>query len=111
MNVGHVDGTSKQRRDFSGSEASNAATDTGDQEGQFGVLFGKGYELIDIGRYGVHATLHRGDSVALALQTDALPHNGTEFFYGDAGCAASMCTGKVAAKDKDLVTAERVDTV
>ena len=111
MNVWYVNGTSKQWRDLSGSEASNAATDTGDQEGQFGMLFGKGYELIDVGCDSIHAALHRGDGVTLALKADALPHNGTEFLNGDASCAASMYTGKVAAKDKDLVFAERVDTV
>ena len=111
MDVLHIDGTGKQRRNLPWREARNAAADACDQEGQFGVLLGEGDELVDVRCDGVHATLHGGNGIALALQTHTLPHNGTEFHNSDAGSSATMRAGQVTPKDENLVFAKFVDTV
>ena len=109
MNVGHVDGSSKQWSKLSGSEACNAATYLGDEEGQLRMHVGKTDELFHIGQDGVRAALHRGDSVALALQTHALTHDGSKFLHSNACCATCMCPGKVAAKDENLFVLKAFD--
>lgn len=84
-------------------EAGDAAADTGDEEGEFGMDLGKGDELIDVRADGIYAALHRGDGVTLALQTDALAPDGAKLAIGGISGSASMSACEVAAKDEDLV--------
>ena len=109
MNVGHIDGTSEQRCNFPWCEASDAATYLGDEEGQLRMHVGKTNELFHVGHDGVRAALHRRDGVTFALQSNALTHNGTKFLHSNTCCAASMCPGKVAAKDENLAVFKAFD--
>ena len=45
----------EEGRDLFVGEAGNATANASDEEGQFGMLLGKGDELIDIGTDGFHA--------------------------------------------------------
>ena len=68
----------------------DAAADAGHKEGELSVLPGKGDKLVDIGLDGLYTALHGGDGVALALQTDALPHYGAELVERNAGGTSGM---------------------
>ena len=103
MDVFHLDGIGKQRRDFFNSEASDAAAYFGDQEGHFGVLLGEGNELVHVGSDGVHAALHGGYGIALSLKANALSHDGAKPLIGQTRCAATMGSSQIAAKDKDFI--------
>ena len=64
----------EQRSYLLNPEASDAAANLRDQELILRMLFGKADELIHVWLDGCHSTLHRGDGIALTLQTYALPH-------------------------------------
>ena len=78
MDVGNVDRAGEQRGDFAGGEAGDAAADAGHKEGQLGMTVGETDEVIHVGFDGVHTALHGGDGIALALQTNALTHDGAK---------------------------------
>ena len=111
MNVFYIDGTRKQGRDFPWRKASDAATDARDQEGHFGMLLGEIDELIDIGLDSVHAALHRGDGIALSLQTNALTHDGAKVHACDSGRTTTVHALQVAAENEDFVFAKTSDVV
>lgn len=111
MDVLHVDGSRKQRRNLGVGEACDAAADARDQEGQLRVLLGKSDELVDVGLDGVHTALHRRDGVALALQPNALTHDGAKLLDSYPRRSATVHALQVAAKDEDFVFAEAMDVV
>ena len=111
MNILHIHSPSEQRCDFSRSEARDAASDAGDQEGHLRMLFGEGDKLVNEWFDGVYTALHGRDSIALSLQAHALSHNGSESLNGNSCCAAAVHTLQVASEDEYLVFVERVDTV
>ena len=76
----HVVSLLEQRRDFIIRESSDATADAGDKERQILVLFGELDELIHIRTNGFYPALHRGDAVALSLQSHALAHDGSSGF-------------------------------
>ncbi len=93
----------EERGDLFVGEASNATANASDEEGQFGMLLGKGDELIDIGTDGFHAALHRGYAIALALQADALTPDSTKLSPSEQGRTTTVCSLQVAAKHKNLI--------
>ena len=109
MNVLHLHGASKQRRNLTWSEACDATAYLGDEEGQLRMHVSETDELLDVGQDGVSAALHRWDGIALSLQANALSHDSAEFFNGGSCRATGMHACKVAAKDKDLVWTEMLD--
>lgn len=92
-----------------GGEAGVAAADGGDEEGHFGMYVGEADEFVDFAGNGFEGGAHRGDGVAAALETTALAVNGAEAFEGEAGGAAVVVAGRVAAEDEDLAIAEEID--
>ena len=111
MNVLNINGASKQRCNFTDSEANDAAAYAGDQEGQLGVLLGESDEFVNVRLDGIRPALHGRDGIALALQPHTLTHNGTEFLESDTCCTATVSALQVAAEDKDFVLAETSDVV
>ena len=99
-------GLLEQRRNFFVREACNAATDTGNEEGEGRVLLGKLDELVHIGFDGFYATLHRWDTVALTLQSYALSHDGPKLAVGNICRTTTMHATKIAAKHEYLVWLE-----
>ena len=67
-------GILEERTNLLGRETCHTATDAGDNEGQMRMCFGKGDELVHVGRDGLDAALHGGNGVGAALQplADAL---------------------------------------
>ena len=76
MDVVHLDGSGKQRGNLGRREASDAAADTGDEEGHLRMLCGKSDEVLHVGQDGVNAALHGGNGVALSLQAHTLTYDG-----------------------------------
>ena len=109
MDVFHLDGASEQGCDIPWTESRDATAYFGDQEGQLGMLFGEGDELVDVRNDGLHTALHRRDGIALSLQSNALTHDGAKPLDGDPSSAAAMHALQVAAEDKDLILAEAGD--
>ena len=93
----------EERGDFFVPEARNAAAYARHVEEQLRVLPGEGDELIHIGFDGLHAPLHGGDGVALAAETNAAAHHGTELTPGDIRCAAAVHSGEVASEHEDFI--------
>ena len=86
----------EQWRDFIIRESGNAATDAGDEEGEGRVLLGELDELVHIRTDGLYAALHRRDAVALALQTNALTHDGPKLAVGDIGRTTTVHSFEIA---------------
>ena len=82
----------EQRRYLVIRKASYAATYSSDKESQFRMLTSKLKELVHIGSDGLHTTLHRGDSIALALQANALSPYCSKPAIGNKRCPATMHT-------------------
>ena len=99
----HVVGLLEQWRDFFISKSCYAAADAGHEERQVLILLGKLDELVHIRTDGLYAALHCRDTVALALQTYALTHDGSKLAVGDIGRTTAVHTFEIAAKHKDLV--------
>ena len=97
----------KQRRYLIISESGYAAANASHEECQFGMLLGKPDEFIHIRSDSFHTALHGGDCIALALQSYALSHDGSELAVGDVSRTASMHTSQIAAEYKDLVRLQR----
>ena len=68
-------------------------------------------EIIDIGSYIRHATVHRRYGVTLTKVANTLTPYGAKVLIGSTCCAAIMLTCEVAAKDKDFVLLQRCDDV
>jgi hypothetical protein len=68
----------KQRCNLPVLESGDAAADAGDIEEQFGMLTGEYDEIIHVRLDGIHTSLHRGNAIALSLQTNALSPDGSE---------------------------------
>ena len=109
--VRDVVGGCEEGGDLFVGESGDATADTGDEEGEFRVRLGELDELVDIGADGLYPTLHRGDAVALALQADALAHDGPKLAVGGIGSTTAMHAFQVAAEDEDLVRLELCDTL
>ena len=67
------------------------------------MMLGVGDEIIHVWTDGFYAALHRRDGVTLALQANALSHDGTEMEAGNAGGSTTMHDSQIAAKHKNLV--------
>ena len=74
----HCGGSREKRGYLVGREASYATAYAGDEEMPVGMLLGLGYELVNIEAFGVNASLHGGDGIALPLHAVAVAHYGTE---------------------------------
>ena len=74
----YINGIDKEWSNLLVAESCYAATYSGDKEREFGVLFGKADERIHVGFDGINATLHGGNGVCPALQTDAFTPYGTK---------------------------------
>ena len=105
----HVVGFPEQRRHLLVREACDAAADACDEECQLGMCLGKQDELVHVGTYRFHASLHRRDAVALSLQPYALPHDGSELAVGDERRTSSVHALQVAPEDEDFVWLELRD--
>ena len=101
--VCHSERALEQWRDFAVLESRDAASDSCYEECEFGVLFGKFDELIDVGFDDVNAAVHRRDGVRLSLQADALSEDCAELFFGYPCSPAVMVSVKIAAKNKNLI--------
>ena len=95
-------GLLEQGRDFLIGKACDATADAGNEECQVLTALGKLDKLIHIGFDGLHPTLHRGNAIATALQTNTLAHDGNKLPVGDPRRSTSMHTGEVTAEDEDL---------
>ena len=73
------------------------------------MRFGKHDEIIHIRADGLYTTLHRGDAIALALQTHPLAHNGSKLAVSDVSRTAAMHTFEITTKDEDLAWLEFCD--
>ena len=93
----------EERGDLLVGEAGNATADAGYEEREIGTLLGELDKLIDIRTDGLYPALHRGDAIALTLQSYTLSHNSSKFAVGHIGCASAMHTLEVAAKHENLV--------
>ena len=102
---------SEQWRDFAVLESRDAAADSRDEEGEFGMLFSKFDELIDVWADGFDAALHCWYGVRLSLQADALSEDCAKFFFGYPRRPAVMVSVEVAAKNKYFVCSELRDVV
>lgn len=91
------------------AESCDAAAYAGDEECELGMLLRKEDKVVHVGLDGIDAALHGGDGVALTLEPYALSVYGAETFVGNAGSTTAVVTGKVAAKDEDLVFFEVCD--
>lgn len=103
MDILHIYGITKQRRNVCGEEAGNATANGRDEEGLVGMGFGVRDKLVDIRTDGIHTTLHRWDGIALSLRTITITHYGTEMQTGRTGSATAVHTGKVTAENKDFI--------
>ena len=97
-----VDGFQKQRGYLEGSEGSDSAANTCDEEFVVTMAEGKLNELVHIGFDGLHPALHGGNGVALSLQSNTLAPYCSKATVGQTGSSATMCASKVAAKDENL---------
>ena len=104
--VVNADRFGEKRGDLAVPEAGDAAADAGDIEEAFRMRLGESDEIIHIGLDRLHAALHGGDGVALALNAHTAPPNGTELAICRPGGPAAMHAGQVAAEDKDLIGAQ-----
>ena len=99
----HVVSHFEKRRDFVIGESGNTATDASHEERQLRMFLGERDKFIHVGLDSLYPTLHRGDSIALALQAYALAHDGSKLAVGDIGRPTAVHTSKVAAEHKDLI--------
>ena len=80
----------KQRGYFVISKTCYAAANASHEEGEGRVLLGELDKLVHIRTDGFHTALHGGDGIALALQTYALAHDGSELAVGDISCTGRI---------------------
>lgn len=111
QDVLHVHGGAEQRGDLLVAEARNTAAYAGDEERVLGVLPCEGDELVHVRLDGLHAALHRGYAVALALQPHALSPHRAEALVGQPCGSAAMCARQVAAEHEHLVRLQTRDSL
>ena len=102
----HVVSLLEQWGDFLVGESGDATADASHKEGVSRVLFCELYEFIHIRTDGLYTALHRGNSIALALQTNALSHDGAELAQCHISCTSAVHTTEVAAEYENLVWLE-----
>ena len=71
------------------------------------MVLGKTDKLVHVWLNGLHFSLHGRNGIALALQTYALSHDGSELAVCDICSTASVHTSQIAAEYKDLVRLQR----
>lgn len=101
--VTDIERTREERGNFYGSEACDTATDLRHKEFQLGMLPREADKLVDIGRNGLHATLHGRNGITLSLQSHALPPHGAETLECKASGTAAVHAREVTPEDEDLV--------
>lgn len=107
----HSDGGGEEGRDFAVLESGDAAADARYVEYEFGVLFGKFDELIDVWADGFDAALHCRYGVRLSLKPDALSEYCTKFFVGNPRRPTVMVSLEIAAEYKHFVCSELRDAI
>lgn len=108
--VPDIESRGEQRGNVGDLVARDAATDTGDEEGELGMLAGESDETVDVFAHGIDA-FHGGYGIALPLQAIALAEDGAETLHGGVGGAATVHARGIAAEDEYLTLFERGDAV
>lgn len=103
-----IDCLGKQRGHIAGREASNAAADPGYQEHLLGARLCIGHKLIHIGFNSLHATVHRGNGVALSLHTNTLSLHGTKLHTRHAGSPTTVGPARLEPNTKISFSSKRV---
>ena len=75
------------------------------------MTVGEADEILNVGQDGVHAALHGGDGIALALQANTLSHDGTELLHSRPCRAAGVCASQVATENENLIILEISDVI
>ena len=107
----HSDCTSEEGRNFAVLESGDAAADARYVEYEFGMLFGKFDELIDVWADGFDAALHCRYGVRLPLKPNALSEYCAKFFVGYPRRSAVMVALEIAAEYKYFVCSELRDSI
>jgi hypothetical protein len=105
----HIDCISEERSYLLRRESRNTTTDRRDQEDLVGMVACIGDEVDDIRKDSLRSTLHRRNSIRLALYPNALSPNSSEMLVSSICCPTCMRASKVTSEDKNLVFFELCD--
>ena len=75
------------------------------------MLSGKGNEIVNIRFYGLNATLHSWNGIALSTKTYAASHHGTELAESDLSCSTTVHASKIASEHKDFICLQFRDII
>ena len=70
------------------------------------MVFGKGYEFVDVWPDCIDSALHRRDSIRVALKSDSLPHYSSKKHNCGTGCSTTMIAPKITSEDEYIISTE-----